>query len=360
MNISKIKLLIVLLVCVPAILFTTGCEDHSPEIPKGYSINKLGLEGFRINELQLKDNMLYAMTANGLYVKEVDSSEGFRLLGFSGKNIEDIVVFSHEHILASYKNVIFFDETPPQLFETTDGGETWTEFENNFGGGEEPEAIASFAVHPQNPQLIFGTGNQVIAKSQNAGVTWEPIWGEWQIFANSSMTVAINPLNTNQIWAGGQGPIENGYLLKLEDEIEQNLWSDMVPNPTIVKEIIFDTINPQTIYVGFEGALLKIQDNGATWQTLIDRHEEAHFFMGIGLSGNNPNVVYAGKWIKTDAMQPLELYVSKDKGASWDEIEFEGVDFGGVFDMKIKTEPTKERIFLALDKGGVVEIVIGN
>src|SRR5690606_8015541 len=138
-----------------------------------------------------------------------------------------------------------------------------------------------FEIHPENSNLIYGTGNRVIAQSEDFGITWETVWGDWQMFSNR-LRMAINPLAPDEIWAGGQGAMEDGYLVYLKEETEQQFWNDLVPNPTVVKEIVFDNLNPQTIYVGWEGEIAKTTDKGASWETLIDRHEEAHFFMGIG------------------------------------------------------------------------------
>lgn len=152
--------------------------------------------------------------------------------------------------------------------------------------------------------------------------------------------------------------IENGFLVYLKGEKEVNSWNDLVPNPTVVKKIVFDNLTPQTIYVGWEGELAKTTDKGASWKTLIDRHEEAHFFMGIALSQIDQNLVFTGKWIKTDGEQPLELFYSFDKGNNWKTESFPEVSFGGIQDLIVKSESGKERIFVGLDKGGVYEIII--
>ncbi len=337
-------------------LTTTGCKEDFPNVESpDFSIIKLGLENTRVNQILLKKNMLYAMTSMGIYVKNIDSQDGFRNLGFEGKNIEDAVVFSENDILVSFRDIIFFSELDPAIYRTTDGGETWQQLESNFGGGEFPEAFNDFEVHPTIPNLIYGTGTQIIAKSTDFGISWEPIWGDWKIFGNR-MRMAINPYAADEIWAGGQGAIENGFLVYLKGEEEVGFWNGLVPNPTVVKEIVFDNLTPQAIYVGWEGELAKTTDKGATWQTLIDKHEEAHFFMGIGISQTDQNLVFSGKWIKTEDEQPLELFYSFDRGNNWNTEKFPGVRFGGVQDLIVKSESGRERIFLGLDKGGVYEI----
>lgn len=188
-------------------ILSIGCnEDISKVDTPVFSISKLGLENTRVNQIVLKGNLLYAMTSKGIYVKDINTQDGFRTLGFEGKNIEDAVIFSENDILVSFINKVFFSELDPALYRTTDGGKTWQELESNFGGGEYPEGLHDFEVHPTIPNLIYGTGSQVIAKSTDFGVTWEPIWRDWQAFAGG-MRMAINPYTLGEIWAGGQGAL---------------------------------------------------------------------------------------------------------------------------------------------------------
>ena len=176
----------------------------------------------------------------------------------------------------------------------------------------------------------------------------------------ATMKINVNPLIPNEIWGGGQGGIENGFLFKTTENKQLDYWDNLVPNPTIVKEIVFDRESPQTIYVGWEGELSKSVDNGKSWTTLIDRHEEAHFFFGIGVSTHNPNVVFAGKWDKSGAPQNLEIFYSTDKGDTWESHSFEHITQGGVWDLKVVQQGDKDRLFLGLDKGGVVEVSFKN
>ncbi len=344
---------------IPSLIFLIifSCsEDSNPVrvIDDNFSIEFLGLEGPRINNLIKKDDKLYACASNGFYVKDLKSKEKFKNIALKGKNIEDAVVFSDQEILISYRNIDPKINASPQLWITKDGGLTWQILENNFGG-EETEELVDFERHPTQENIIYGFGRMVLAQSTDKGKTWIPIWGNWQSFANFGK-VFVNPVKPNEIWLGGQGALENGYLAHIKDETLVNEWYDLVPNPTVVKKVIFDKLSPQTIYVGWEGELSKSTDNGNTWETLIERHEESHFFMGIGLSDQDPKLVYASKWIKTPDKQDLELYYSKDQGKTWTTKKFPGVDYGGVFDMIVVTENETDRIFVALEKGGVYEI----
>jgi hypothetical protein len=342
----KLTLLFVL------ILSFSGCsEDDSP----GIGWRTIGLEGKIVNELRLLNNILFAATDDGLYKKDISAaSPDFISIGFAGKNVQSILIFTEEQILASV-----FDRAnayPPGLFKTNDGGSVWEELENNFGGIDQ-EPILDLEIHPHGNNTIYATGWQVVAKSIDGGITWDPIWGDWGGFGTGTSIVAISHHEPHEIWAGGQGGIENGYLLRSEDESTWDSWYDLVENPTVVKKIAFDPSDHNVVYAGYEGALIGTSDGGSSWNTLVDS-DENRFFFGISVSENKPGRIYAGGWLKRfDDPQPLRIFYSDDKGATWNSIDSPRLnEFAGVYDMVLKSETGVDKLFLGLYKGGVVQM----
>jgi hypothetical protein len=354
----KLKPLVGRLLLLSAFGFTfLGCnnEDDNPQNTSNFIWQQLGLEGLKVNQLVLENNLLYAATENGVYKKQVASNEEFDEIGLQGKNVETILVFSDQEILASV--VDFQTDIEIEIYKTATAGNAWEVFESNFGGGFESSGLWAFHKHPVQENLLYATGNYLVAKSTDKGVSWEPIFGDWDQFARATAVVAVNPFMDDEIWLGGQGGLEDGYLVRLKEEVEVDRWLDLVDNPTTAQKIVFDAENPQSIYVGFEGALLKTNTNGESWITLIDAINTSRFFNGIALSNLNKNMVFAGGWLKGGEPQPLILYYSMDKGATWQEEIFTDEAYGGIEDMLLVTEGDKERIFIALDKGGVYEVV---
>lgn len=328
-------------------------EDNPPIPPSSFTWKQVGLDGLKVNRLESIENQLYAMTNDGLYTMNVDTENEFSSLGLKGRNLLDAVVFDENHLLASYRDTESFK---PEIYETLDGGLHWVIKEHNFGLPGTTEAVTDFEWDVSN-NTLYATGYGVLAKSTDQGTTWQPIWGGWD-YIGTGMMVELNPQKPADIWFGGQGGIENGYLVHWQDEAVQNEWNDLVPNPTVPKAIVFDNNTPQNIYVGWEGELNRTSDSGKTWETLIDRHEEAHFFFGVGVSDSNPDLVFAGKWIKGAEQQPLTLYYSQNGGDTWEESTYADEDQGGIFDLKVISTEGTERIFLALDKGGVYEVIM--
>ena len=330
-----------------------ACSEDNDQHPSSPTWTKLGLDGKTINEMQLSGSSLYVATTTGLFKRDLDAeANDFLPIGFNNKNVEALLVLGQNKIIVS-----LFEKDgseTPALYKSNNGGESWTSLDSNFGG-EASEPIFDLAVRSDDENILYATGYSVVAKSADQGETWEPIYGDWGGFATGISVVEINPNETEEIWAGGQGAIENGFLIRSENESDWETWSDLAENPSVVKEITFKQGNRENVLVGFEGVLVNSMDGGDSWQTLIDS-DDNRFYFGICRSQDNPQTVYAGGWLKTPDPQPLKLFVSRNDGQSWEEFQFQGETYGGILEMQIKNEDDKDVIFLGLDKGGVYQI----
>jgi photosystem II stability/assembly factor-like uncharacterized protein len=167
----------------------------------------------------------------------------------------------------------------------------------------------------------------------------------------------LNPFKPTDLWYGGQGGIENGYVGYLRNEQPVTQWSDLVDNPTVAVEVEFTKSINENIFVGFEGALMKTSNNGDDWKQVIDGHVNGlRFFYGIDKSVDDENRVYAGGWLKGMEHQSLVLYSTRDAGENWETTVFEQEQSGGIFTMKVVNDGGHDKIFVGLDGGGVYEI----
>ncbi|WP_147303551.1 exo-alpha-sialidase [Rhodohalobacter sp. SW132] len=349
------RFILLALLSFTSILISCGTDATEPKQPS-FEWNKLGLDGLTVNKIEIDGNLLYAATNDGLYRKNIQSTSSFEPVGLQDNNIEAFLIYSDQILFASVANRD--TEHEYEIHKSDNRGASWQELESNFGGNEDGEILSEFLRHPSHKDTIYATSNYTIAKSGDMGNSWDLIWGEWGAIAGPTSAIAINPQRENELWAGGQGPIEDGYLVRLVDEEETDRWTDLVPNPTTVKEIVFDKQSSQTIFAGYEGALMKTNDNGASWQTSIDKHHNFRFFFGIAFSNLNPDILFAGGWLKAvDDPQSLKLFYSMDKGETWEEEIFENEPYGGILDMQLITEGDKDRIFIALDGGGIYEVI---
>jgi photosystem II stability/assembly factor-like uncharacterized protein len=338
-----------------AIALFCSCDDDDGLSPApNLTFQQIGLDNLKVYELVLYgEDSLFAATNDGIYVKEIDSADPFVHIGLKGRNVLDLVVFTPEHIIVATGNRGFISDTNG-IHETLNGGSSWEK--SNFGDDGNEEPAHSLSKHPTIEGTVYATGSTVVAKSVDYGKNWEVIWGNWGGFASGVSVAAINPFVETDLWYGGQGGIENGYLGYLRNEQQVKQWDDLVDNPTVAVEVAFT--NPGNhIFAGFEGALMKTSNNGDTWKQVIDGHTDGlRFFYGIGKSDVRQSHLYAGGWLKGVDEQSLVLYVSQDSGETWQIKTFEDEKAGGIYSLKVISEGNRDRVFVGLDGGGVYEV----
>ncbi len=344
--------------CILALLSACEKDDTGPNAEIQW--NHLGLAGHIVNKVQIFQDHLYAATDQGFYTLDRNGgNQNWELLGFEDKACQSFLIISEEEMIVSLVNM----QEPSQmgLYKTTDGGSNWTAFTNGFGGEDSVEPIWDLTVHPEDSSIYYAVGQYVVARSTDSGLHWEPIFGDWQGFTTGMDFVEISPHDPENLWVGGQNAIEQSFLLYSGNGGEQwEEWLNLVEAPSVAKEIAFHPTQPEEVFVGFEGGLIKTTDNGQHWETLIES-EENRFFFGIGIRQNDADVMYTAGWLKRyDDPQPLILYTSKDGGETWEEKTYEEEDFGGVYDMELHREDGKDKLYLGLYKGGVYEVVVNN
>ena len=342
-----------------ALAFTllSSCDDDDRPSPSpNIKFRQIGLDNLKVYELTLYgSDSLFAATNDGIYVKDITSDHPFVQIGLDGRNVLDLVVFTEVHIIATSGNRGFTSDTPG-IHETLNGGTSWEKYD--FGDGDNEESAHSLSMHPSIAGTVYGTGSTVVAKSENYGKTWEVVWGNWGGFASGTSVAEINPFHQTDLWYGGQGGIENGYLGFLRNEQPAKQWDDLVDNPTVAVELAFAN-HGNHIFAGFEGALMKTSNNGDTWKQVIDGHTNGlRFFYGIQTSNSRQGHVYAGGWLKGVDEQELIIYVSRDSGDSWEPKNFADEKSGGIYSMKVISQGGRDKVFVGLDGGGVYEMEV--
>ena len=333
-----------------------SCQDDHAAAPETIKVSftSFGLDQKIVNELELIQNKLYAATDQGLYVRDLATTANWVPLGLAQKNVRTLVSLGNNTLLAATAN-------PAQeeflLYRSQDGGQTWNTFENNYGGGA-PEPINDFAYDAQK-NILYACGWGVVAASQDGGVNWNIINGDWQTTATGMGFVALNPAN-GDLWSGGQNAIETFVLhRRAASSGAWQSWNTLLPSPSVGKSIAFSEGNPQIILIGAEDGIIKTNNHGATWSTSKEDHS-ARFYFGLEFDHEVHDRVYAASWVKNfDDPQPLVLSISEDAGSSWTEYTYaNNTLFGGVWSMVQRSEGNKTKLYLGLYKGGVYEATI--
>ncbi|TRY33873.1 WD40/YVTN/BNR-like repeat-containing protein [Aliiglaciecola sp. M165] len=348
-------------------LILFGCdieEDASTEPldpPSKIEFQSMGLEGLIINQFEKSvfDDSITAATSAGVFI--LNNSSDWQLISNDDWYVRDVVSLYPEHLIAS----VSVNENE-FLYETRNNGASWEIISTNFGGPN-PQPTSEL-YEPANRLMfddtlgvLYAVGYGVLAKSDDFGITWQELSGEWQTFATGLFTLLKMPASS-EIWFGGQNAIE-GALLRSFDEntletINYTSVVDVLESPSSVKSINLVGSNKERVVVSGEGGIVFSDDSGESWAALIE-DENSRFYFDLVELGTS-NLLVTSSWAKNfDSSQPLILEVSSDGGGSWHKYTLDDNDlFGGVWSLTFKESEEFFIVYLGLYKGGVFQVQI--
>lgn len=128
------------------------------------------------------------------------------------------------------------------IFKSTNGGVTWERASDLL---TEDKCIASIAIHPNNPNIVYiAVPYGGVYKTSNGGLNWSLMSG----LPTDMRVVAIHPTNPNTVYAGG---IQGGVYRTTNGGITpwSALKTGMEPNDPI-QALVFDPGNPDILWAG--------------------------------------------------------------------------------------------------------------
>jgi photosystem II stability/assembly factor-like uncharacterized protein len=208
------------------------------------------------------------------------------------------------------------------IYKSTDGGKTWRNV-----GLRDAQQIGSVIVDPKDPNRVFVAAlghpygpnkERGVYRSTDGGATWKQVLSKDE--NTGAVQVSFDPTNPQiiyaDLWAGRQGPWENGA------------WQ------------------------GPESGLFKSTDGGDTWKKLtagLPTFEQGLGRIGFDVSRGNPNVLYA----TVDANPQLGgVYRSDDAGENWRKISGDTRLWGRGSDFaEIRAHPKNPEIVFVANTG---------
>ncbi len=200
------------------------------------------------------------------------------------------------------------------MYKSTDGGKTWIHL-----GLNGVQQIAGLAIDPANENRVFvavlghpygPNEDRGVYRSLDGGKNWEKIL--YKDENTGAAQVTIDPKNPNiiyaDLWAGRQGPWENGA------------WN------------------------GPESGLFKSTDGGNTWKKLFNglpTTQQGLGRIGFTIAPADPNRLYA----TVESPRMGGIYRSDDAGESWKLLTNDNRYFGRSSDFaELKCDPTNADI----------------
>ncbi|MEM9823064.1 MAG: glycosyl hydrolase [Bacteroidota bacterium] len=168
--------------------------------------------------------------------------------------------------------------------------------------------IADIAIHPDDDSVWYvAVGSGGVWKTQNAGVTWTPIFDGQSVY--SIGCISIDPNNPHIIWVG-TGENVGGRHVGYGDGVYRSddggkSWKNMgLKKSEHISKIIVHPNNSNTIWVAAQGplwnkggerGLYQSTDGGKTWTRQLG-DEEWTGVTDLLIDPRNPDHLYAATW----------------------------------------------------------------
>ena len=202
--------------------------------------------------------------------------------------------------------------------------------------------VEAIQAHPQQPGTMyaaFGSGN--LWKTQNNGLTWDPIFEDQPPLGIGD--IALAPSNPNIIYLGsGESLRKNRNFTMPGNGVYRSddagmTWSHLgLDDAWHIGEIVVHPANPEIVYVAVMGkfwspgtakGLYRTKDGGKSWKKVlyVDENTRAN---DVVIAPNDPQTIYVSFWennIDTTLIESVygpksSVYKSEDGGDSWRKI----------------------------------------
>lgn len=198
------------------------------------------------------------------------------------------------------------------MFKTTDGGSVWQQIDSYFEDGY------ALIIDPKNKNNIYAGGScyngsqavMAVAITNNAGTSW--IRRQLTSTYGETYMIAIDPINSNIVFAGGLNNDSSKYIGKLFRTTDGgNNWTDVSTgisdNYNYVYSLAFDPVNPNKILAGCGQGIYQSTNGGSNWTKLPSA---IYYARSIIFDPNMAGTLYA-------ASSYYGVYMSSDNGKTW-------------------------------------------
>ncbi len=199
--------------------------------------------------------------------------------------------------------------------------------------------IAAIAVNQNNiSEYYVGSGHGNLWKTENRGVTFNPVFDNQGTYAIGAIT--IDPTNSNVVWVGtGENNNQNNVIYGdgiYRSEDGGKSWKNMgLKNSEHIGGIVIDPSNSNIVYAaaygpqrsaGGERGIFKSVDGGKTWKNVLFVSEHTGCFQ-VHIDPRFSNILYAvahqrmrKHYSGVSGGPESGIYKSTDNGENWEKL----------------------------------------
>ena len=248
------------------------------------------------------------------------------------------------------------------VFKTSDSGKNWT----SINQGLESQFIINMAINPLSPQNIYCATVDGVYSSNDSGSNWKRAGLDHTVV----VSLECDPNNQDTLYAGGYryGSLILGGSyrdIRPEEDKKSGLykstdsgtsWKDIgkpyLPALNMVKDLVIDPVDPNTIYIISDQGLIKTTNAGVSWTKLIiqDTNEIDSSMRRLVIDPSNTQNLFL-------ATVNYGFFASKDEGESWTN-HTKGLNFGGdmVAILALNLAPkNNQKIYMGTSYRGIVK-----
>lgn len=255
------------------------------------------------------------------------------------------------------------------MYKSTDAGKTWVHL-----GLDDGQQIGGIAIDPTNENRVFvavlghpygPNSTRGVYRTTDGGKTWEKVL--YKDENTGAVQVSINPKNPNiiyaDLWAGRQGPWENGAWDGPESGLYKSTdggttWVKLTSGLPTVKQglgrigFCIAPSNPDRMYAtvdaGNFGGMYKSDDGGNNWKSISNDGRywgRGSDFAEVKVDPKNADIVYTANVV---------VWRSKDGGTTWKD--FRGAPGGDDYHRIWINPNNPDIILIAADQGAIITV----
>ena len=208
------------------------------------------------------------------------------------------------------------------LYASDDYGRTWHPHDGGLSAQTGYRQLAfSVAVDSSDASRLFLGLPAAVMRSLDGGATWTTVHGDSLAAGLAVWCLAVVPPGSSRVWAGGASVGETPLLLRSDDR--GSTWVQLAPTSywgDMVFALAPDPQAPDRLFVGMASGLRETEDAGATWRLILPQRYPGNV-TGVAVAGGSLVAASDELIVTTDSItNVLGLYLSRDRGATWDTL----------------------------------------